>query len=240
MAKTGGTTINSMMAGRFERVCGNKGYSYDQYQTNVQVLRQDANTTRDLKSAGFPKKFSRARVPSGMMEEIGWEDCDYISNEVQASWWIEKFAKWHTPVELHLPCRDPIDHLLSRANQHSRSFNCAASSMWHEIQRMGNDEMERWDSALLKVPNFYVKCVEFKSQFTNYMEPMRTVLQTRFVVVEHARQLATNKPRNKEKECLLADLRAQQVVRTLMVERVPYYQFCNKYLNSSDNVMYHH
>ena len=42
-----------------------------------------------------------------MMKEIGFEDCD----------------KCHTPVELHLPCRDPIKHLLSMANQHNRSFN---------------------------------------------------------------------------------------------------------------------
>ena len=50
------------------------------------------------------------------------------------------------------------------------------------------------------------------------------MFQTRFMAVGHPRQLATNKPRNKEKECLLTDLRLQQVVRTLMVEKLPHYQ----------------
>merc|ERR1711865_272046 len=68
---------------------------------------------------------------------------------------------------------------------------------------------------------------------------MSTVLQTRFMVVEQVHQLATNIPRKKKDECLLTDFRAQQVVRTLMIQRFPYYQFCNKCLNSSDNVMHH-
>ena len=240
MAKTGGTTINLMMAGRFERVCGHKGYSYDRYQANALATRHHATSPRAFPSAGFPKGFSRARYPFGMMEEIGWEDCDYISNEVKASWWIKTFAKWHTPVELHLPCRDPIDHLLSSVNSIQSSFNCSASSLWDEIQRITFywGDSTRWDNKLLEVPNFHVKCVEFKSQFTGYMERMSTMLQTRLKVVEKFYQLETNQPRNKEKECLLTDLRVQQIVRKLMVERLPYHQFCNKCLNSSDNVMH--
>jgi len=239
MAKTGGTTVNLMLASRYERVCGHKGYSYDRYQSNAQAARQHVNQVGALKSIGFPNKFSRARVPPAMMDEIGWEDCDYISHEVQAGWWIKTFAKWGTPVELHLPCRDPIDHLLSMANHNSRSFNCTAKSLWDEISRI-LILLDRWDNKLLKVPNFHVKCVKFESQFTDYMERMSTVLQTRFMVVEQVHQLATNKPRNTKKECLLTDFRVQQVVRTLMVERLPYYQFCNKCLNSSDNVMHRH
>ena len=34
MAKTAGTTLNSMLALNFERVCGHKGYSFDYYQAN--------------------------------------------------------------------------------------------------------------------------------------------------------------------------------------------------------------
>ena len=34
MAKTAGTTINGQLANQFERVCGNKGWSYDAYQAN--------------------------------------------------------------------------------------------------------------------------------------------------------------------------------------------------------------
>ena len=34
IAKTGGTSINGMAANEFERVCGNKGYSFDFFQSN--------------------------------------------------------------------------------------------------------------------------------------------------------------------------------------------------------------
>ena len=32
IAKAGGTTLNGILANKFERVCGHKGYSYDAYQ----------------------------------------------------------------------------------------------------------------------------------------------------------------------------------------------------------------
>ena len=57
MAKTGGTTVNLMLAGRFKRVRGHKhghkGYSYDWYQSNAQAARQHANKPEALKSIGF-------------------------------------------------------------------------------------------------------------------------------------------------------------------------------------------
>ena len=34
IAKTGGTTLNGVLAMKYQRICGNKGYSYDYYQAN--------------------------------------------------------------------------------------------------------------------------------------------------------------------------------------------------------------
>lgn len=34
IVSTGGTSINGILANKFERVCGNKGFSYDAYQDN--------------------------------------------------------------------------------------------------------------------------------------------------------------------------------------------------------------
>jgi len=41
MAKTGGTVLNEMVANRFERVCGHKGYSFDFYKSNEMHVRMD-------------------------------------------------------------------------------------------------------------------------------------------------------------------------------------------------------
>jgi hypothetical protein len=38
--KTAGSSLNSLMASKYERVCGNKGYSYDSYQHNSRLLNQ--------------------------------------------------------------------------------------------------------------------------------------------------------------------------------------------------------
>jgi hypothetical protein len=46
MAKTSGTEINGELAMRFERVCGNKGYSYDFYSLNER-LKKHVNETGD-------------------------------------------------------------------------------------------------------------------------------------------------------------------------------------------------
>eukprot|EP00985_Skeletonema_marinoi_P003267 scaffold1367_cov209-Skeletonema_marinoi.AAC.7 len=40
MAKTGGTSLNGIFANTFERVCGQKGYSYDAFQDNEQAKRK--------------------------------------------------------------------------------------------------------------------------------------------------------------------------------------------------------
>lgn len=90
MAKTAGTEINGEWACHFERVCGNKGYSYDILETNrrFQDWRNDPHhepkvleAQADLHDAVgkvYGSKRNRARVPMEWMQEIGFEDCDYM------------------------------------------------------------------------------------------------------------------------------------------------------------------
>ena len=40
MTMTGGSTLNGMLASRYENVCGNKGNSYDYFQHNERVRKQ--------------------------------------------------------------------------------------------------------------------------------------------------------------------------------------------------------
>ena len=53
---------------------------------------------------------------------IGFEDCDYISIEENWEFWPNTFpdGKFHNiSMELHVPCRDPVDHILSQCNHKS-------------------------------------------------------------------------------------------------------------------------
>ncbi|KAL7553681.1 hypothetical protein ACHAWF_018043 [Thalassiosira exigua] len=84
MAKTGGTNLNGLFANKFERICGNKGYSYDFY---YYIERFNKSNQTRLKM-GTP-----GQVPPGRMKEIGFENCDFISVEYNWRFWGGKFFK---------------------------------------------------------------------------------------------------------------------------------------------------
>lgn len=65
MAKTGGTDLNGELALRFERVCGNKGYSYDAFQANLRFNNSASHKLwrqHDSISKLY-QNFNRGRVP---------------------------------------------------------------------------------------------------------------------------------------------------------------------------------
>jgi len=73
-----GATIG-IMANKFERVCGHKGYSYDAIQDNEEAKLIVA-------SGGTPEPVGRSRVFDPTMNAIGFDDCDYVSHETQHHW----------------------------------------------------------------------------------------------------------------------------------------------------------
>ncbi|KAG7370200.1 hypothetical protein IV203_027946 [Nitzschia inconspicua] len=138
MAKTAGTEINGELAARFERICGNKGYSYDAYQVNKRHAEWKQNhpdkmlTVYSLPdmTTSMVEKHSRGRVHPVVQKEIGFEDCDYIAIEGSFHFWgpmVENMPD-DPPFqfELHVPCRDPVDWLMSMCNYRSRNYNCNA------------------------------------------------------------------------------------------------------------------
>lgn len=115
MAKTAGTSVNVNFSLTFERVCGHKGYSYDAWRTNLRVRKAGGNVSNQTDLLALVPglgAYSRARVHESLMDEIGFEDCDWISHETAYPFW----TRFQVPLELHVPCRDPIDHLLSQCN----------------------------------------------------------------------------------------------------------------------------
>ena len=81
VAKTGGTELNGLLASKYERVCGNKGYSYDFFAVNKLNLANNHQYDRK-------KTKTRGNISFEEMAEIGYEDCDYISGKLS-----ERFGK---------------------------------------------------------------------------------------------------------------------------------------------------
>ena len=232
MAKTGGTYLNGFLANNYERVCGHKGYSYDAYQANERFIKDPvANKMRG-------DRYTRDRVDYGIIREIGFEDCDYISNERPSKFWIQ-FNNFHnTTMELHLPCRNPIDHLMSQCNYQGLDFNCQQNmtdkKFTKNVQRC-LVMMNRYNDTLKNLKNINLKCYNFRQQFTGYIDYISSKLQPRRFVSKY-KQRETNRPRVKEKECIWKDEGLMQRVRDYLVNNVDYYRHCDQCIGSDDDL----
>jgi hypothetical protein len=121
MAKTGGSYINRFFANKFERVCGNKGHSSFYYKVN-EMNKKNGNNSKE-----GPMTMNVFQNLSMMFDKIGFEDCDFISMEVHFSFWNNNFPGgnfYHVPIELHVPCRDPVDHMMSSCNWRGVKLDC--------------------------------------------------------------------------------------------------------------------
>ncbi|KAL9178442.1 hypothetical protein ACHAXT_003772 [Thalassiosira profunda] len=168
MAKTGGTSLNGLLANKFERVCGAKGYSYDAYADNERAKKDKGAGKR---VTGF--EWGRSRVKPAVMEMTGYENCDYISHEIDWSFWKTKFGekRFHgMAMELHVPCRSPIDHLMSQCKHQHKALRCAGLSDEQFFRAIDSCTLglNRFHSDLLN--HFTVKCFDFRQQFTKLRE----------------------------------------------------------------------
>lgn len=242
MAKTGGTALNGMLALNYERVCGHKGYSYDYYQHNKRYKDKDpAINFKQIKDSitkimpGYG--FHRGRVPFAVMIEMGFEDCDWISFEKEASMWGKLFEVWHTPIELHLPCRDPLDHLLSQCNHNRIQFNCNTDNLGKEIDNciMNHD---RFNYKLVNgqlLPNSNVMCYDYQVQFTKYIKHMNDILQMKKLQSVYI-QTETNVVRNKSAECVWGEdstsMELRDNITAYLIQKYDYYSFCDSCIGS--------
>ena len=248
MAKTAGTSLNGIFANRFERVCGHKGYSYDAYAANekAKLKAHQDNTT----SVSLYNNVRADRVDHNLIKEIGFEDCDYISEEESSNFYIDNFAdqKFHNlTMELHVPCREPIDHLMSQCNfkqgfGRNSDIRCD-SSRQQDDKLLYKDikscvfQQQRFTRNLVDYFGFNnVKCYDFKKQFTTYTDYMSTRLQPRKLVSQPYIPRETNKPRNKTRECLWSNEDLKEKAKAYLIQTWSYYEFCNTCIGSENDI----
>jgi len=181
--------------------------------------------------------FNRGRVNPVVMQEIGFEDCDFVSLEQDWTAWREVAHVW--PMELHVPCRDPpLDHLLSQCNHREIEFDCGAPSLVAEVDRCLMMVEQRFDTALLDgttIPNVVsVKCFDPipPAPYLNYMSQF---LQPKRIESTYVHRI-TNNPRDKSQECLWNNPEvAKRVLEILMT--YDYYRWCAKCLGSENDLL---
>lgn len=227
-AKTGGTSLNGMLAARYERVCGNKGYSFDAYQSNVRRKQKIQNdTVKQLK-----RGFHRSRVPHFIMDERGYENCDWISKEIGWFWW-KKFVKWPLHIELHVPCREPVDHLMSKCNFKRNTFDCSGD-LATEVEKCMLKHA-RFHYNLTNLNNTSIKCFDYNITFTKYMDLMDKTLQRKRMPIEYAIR-ATNRRRKFATECIWQNDTLRLAVEKYLIEKYPYYNFCDACIGSKEDM----
>ncbi len=195
MAKTAGTTINGILALNFHNVCGHKGYSltYSAYQ--------EKSKGREPSGEG--------RVMPGEMTRRGFEDCDWISHEYNWRFWLTL----PRPLELHIPCRNISEHLLSVANHQNKVFDCQADGRSEFARVVAGFELGRFSDKLLHTEGITAYCFDPN----NYVPYMSTRLQPKRKFTEYVHR-PTNKKRTRA--CLPPGLIEAALEH-------PYYKYCS-------------
>ena len=167
----GGTTLNLNVSTHFDLACGNKGYSFDAARRNQRLASVDPSDA--FEQARLFYSFAESHE---VMEHRGWEDCDWISYEVEWKFWTRfgnhPLVPFHlrlhhqpeVPVELHVPCRDPVDHLMSMYSHQGHQFDCNATDIGEEAEkclRYWANGMNRFSMKLQAFPNIRLKCFDW-------------------------------------------------------------------------------
>ncbi|KAL3816728.1 hypothetical protein ACHAXA_002214 [Cyclostephanos tholiformis] len=234
MTKTAGSEINGVLSQRFDRVCGHKGYSYDAHSVSERTGGGYENITDSI--AKSHPGFHRARVPLSVMNEIGYHDCDWVSHEAPKHLWNEladQIRPW--PLELHVPCREPIGHLMSQCNHLNRNFQCKDANLTKAVRSCLLD-IGRYSDSMGLHENITVKCFD-PIPIENYVKYMSHYLQPRRIAAPYVHIESNPRPRDKTKECIWnrPDSFKQEVLNIMM--KIPYYRFCSRCMGSNDDLL---
>lgn len=253
IAKTGGTWINFILSSSYERVCGNKGYSnfgdadgiiqrYEEKAFNFSTpgLKWFYRTT--IKWVYDNGRHFKRPIPQ-LVDRVGFSACDFIIEEVAASYWNE-IATWAAEriLELHIPCRESVDHLMSMCNHRRHKFSCQNPDVGVEIKNciLING---RFDENLIafskEKANIRMKCFDYRN-LTSYIALMDTILEKK--KVQPPGKMRPTKsmvhPREPETECVWTNATARRNAETEMLKSnfSDYFKFCSQCLGSSQDL----
>uniref|UniRef100_A0A7S2IHD6 Uncharacterized protein n=1 Tax=Helicotheca tamesis TaxID=374047 RepID=A0A7S2IHD6_9STRA len=202
MAKTAGTALNQAMAKLYKNVCGNKGFTF---KTDFQLIQR-----REL------------------FKDVNYEDCDWISSEKPASFW-DALVDPQQAVELHVPCRDPVHHLMAIVKYEDEVFDCDAANMKRQVDRFMTYVVNRFHPRLYR-RNLDMKCFDYFAvpQYVDYMSQYLDAVP-KHRIADFIRPMgAPANPRRVDDECIWKDKELVKSVEEYMISKYHYYDFCSK------------
>lgn len=217
-------------------------YSYDAFQFYKRMEKKadslQASTLSltdggpDLISHTY-RDYNRGRVHHEVMDEIGFEDCDYISLEAKWNAWINISKVW--PLELHVPCRDPLEHLMSQCNHGHQQFDCSAPDLKDQVKKCVVTD-RRFNMRLTSLPNVTMKCFN-AVPVEPYLEYMDHFLQRRRLETKYIHR-STNKHRDREQECIWKNETAADTVLSILLSN-KYFRWCHECIGSKNDLLVH-
>jgi len=242
VAKSGGTSLIYKLAYSYNKVCSNKSNSKDIVTKNLD--KYDANMSGQLSKVW---KHQYLKV---------LDQCDYISSEGQIVFWLDR--QWSKPLELHVPCKDPIELLMSNCYHPAHfypGFDCSPENVTEEelgdqIDRcLHHGRRLRFETRLYEEAsnhNITLKCFDYKKEFTDYIKYMDERLEhnprkEELVAAKHGKLVHYKKPpstsrRNVSSECIWKDLDLKRRVKGYLLDNYFYFRYCADCLNSSDDL----
>jgi hypothetical protein len=237
LAKTAGSTLNRLVARRYYGVCGHKGYSF------AQKYSDETHGRTDSAHPGF----GLDRVHPDRMNEWGWHNCALISDEVpwqrlgnianDTVWYMDgpNISSARIPqTKLLVPCRDPVDHILSQCNFVNQNFSKLATSLGNCSSVIDRCKVQwnRYDHRLL---SYFDKVVLFQyDKLDSVIQHLDESLPKRVFDLDDS-SLAfyrTNKDRVKESEIFTPQC-SEGELREALLQAWSYYRLCDAFLDAT-------
>merc|ERR1719410_53970 len=102
-------------------------------------------------------------------------------------------------MDLHIPCREPISHLMSQCNHKRRKFKCHVEDLEKEVKKCVLFIRRRFHMNLTYLPRFDLYCFN-PIPIDPYIEYMSTILQAKKYKPEPYIHRDTNSKRKKSEE----------------------------------------
>jgi len=236
LAKTAGSTFNRIVARRYYGVCGHKGYTFAQkYKDEIRARTDSAHPGYGLD-----------RVHPARMVEWGWHNCALISHE--ASWkYLGNIANdtvWYMDgpnmssaripqTKLLVPCRDPVDHLLSQCNYRRLNFTSLTITLGNCSSVIDRCKVA-WNRYDHRIVSYFDKVVLFKhNDFDSVIQHLDESLPKRVFDLDDSSNgfFRTNKDRSRENEFFTPQC-PEGELREALLQAWSYYRLCDAFLDA--------
>jgi len=251
VAKTAGSSLVDLLVSKYDGVCSNK-MSSRMVNNNQRFIgnrcKKEIKDSRGLTRSRHLWRYPADGNGCDWHNKCAWNDhrCDYVSSEGDATFWTD--VNWSRPMELHVPCKDEINILMSNCFFHhdKTGFDCSPGNttkkeLTSQIEACfgGNSRItRRFNKKLVedaeKSNDITLKCFDNTITFDAYQDYMDERLHHRGIVAE----VKTCRPRlrNKETECIWKHPKLIKRAIKIMRKNYYYFDYCKQCLGSSDDI----